>query len=117
MRTSLILIALGIGVALVAIVLSVPTSADQVVGPGTRTTALASSVDGAGQGAMILLVKGGQKNMGNNNGSHDKWRYHRYDRWYGYPDSSWDSDSYDSGYQNCVWNGYSYTCFRKSYSY
>jgi hypothetical protein len=118
MRTTLILIALGIAVALVAVVSNSPTSADRVVGPETGTLASARFADGAGLGAMILTVKDGNKHHGNfKGGGHNHWRHNRHDRWYGYPGYGWDSETWDADFKTCVWNGYSYTCYKKSDPY
>lgn len=123
MRTSLMLMAVGIAVALVAVVFNAPTAADEIVGPTSGTPALASNGGALSAGAMVLLVKGMHSGNGGGKGNfHMGSGNHRYNRWnnnywYGYPDTEWDSDTSFPGNQTCVWNGYSYTCYTPDYPY
>jgi hypothetical protein len=119
MRTVVSVFAVGIAVALVAIVFAGTTSADQVVGPLSGALSSTNPAGHAGHdGSMMLLVKGNHHSnhhSGHHNGHHRNHRYHR--DWWANPDYSWDSDSYGSDNQTCVWNGYSYTCYQPSDSY
>lgn len=119
MRTAPILIAVGLTVALVAVVFIAPTAADQVVGPTSGTPSLASTGGVLSGGAMVLLVKGMHGGKGNFHGGSGNHNFHRWDRGYGraYPGYDWDYDSSYPGEQTCVWNGYSYTCYTPTYPY
>ncbi len=118
MRTVVSVFAVGIAVALVAVVFASTTSADQVFSPLSGTLSSTSTAGSAGHGSMFLLVKGGHHSShhsGHHNGHH---RHHRFDHdWWGYPDYSWDSDSSSIDSKTCVWNGYAYTCYEPSDSY
>ncbi len=116
MRTLISVFAIGIAVALVAIVFAGTTSAGSIVGPLSVTFAAATAASGAaiaGNGANVLLVKGNH-HSNHHSGHHRRYRHHRGDWWWGYPDFGWDNDYSGDYNQNCVWNGYSYTCYAPS---
>lgn len=115
MRTTIMLAAIGIAVAFVAAIFAGPTSADQLVGPTSATLALTGGTAGVSHAPDVMLVKGGKKQ--GNHGGHHKWRHHWDRQWYGYPNYGWDSGFDDSSFTNCVWNGYSYTCYKRSDTY
>jgi hypothetical protein len=101
MRTSLILLAMGVAALVTAIALAVPATADQLVGPGSAAISATTALWSGGT-VPLVLTKGMGSHMGHSYGGSPYL--------YGSP-FIYSTPGVPIDQPICTWNGYNWVCY------